>query len=317
MPKVTIGMPTYNSQMFLEQAIVSVLSQTYQDFELVICDNCSSDDTERIINLYSEKDSRIRFFKNPENLGLFENCNQCIRHSSGEYINIMHSDDVMLPRNIEVKVEIFEKYPNVGLVGSSIEVIDGENNPVTWDLNPDWSKYKQDIIESGRDWLINKISANNPICFPYVFLRKSVLDKSGLFNSKYAFVGDFDMWLRVALHCDVYFIQETLGKYRWHQNNISHQYNILTELTEIAQIWDELINQLNLPSEQLLSMEQRIFKGLFDYFIVKNFHRYDLNYLLKMTQVLAFWRKEEPRILVAVELLGQMIMDKNKILTDT
>ncbi|MEI6729528.1 MAG: glycosyltransferase, partial [bacterium] len=82
MPKVTIGIPTYNSQKFIEQAINSVLSQTYQDFELIICDDLSSDNTDEIINIYLEKDKRIRYFKNPEHIGLFENFNQCIKHSS-------------------------------------------------------------------------------------------------------------------------------------------------------------------------------------------------------------------------------------------
>ncbi len=317
MPKVTIGIPTYNSQKFIEQAINSILNQTYQDFELIICDDLSSDNTDEIINIYLEKDKRIRYFKNSEHIGLFENFNQCIKHSSGEYINILGHDDVMLPRNIEVKTEVFEQYPNVGLVGSSIEIIDGENNPVIFDLNPNWSKYEKDTIELGRDWLINKVSANNPICCPFVFLRSSILEKSGLFNSKYDFVGDYDMWLRVALYSDVCFIKETLGKFRWHLNNESCKYDDLYYLTEVSQIWNELIDQLDLPPEKLLAMEDRIFRGLFDFFIVKNFTQYDLNYLLKMSEILYHWRSAQSRILIPVEMLGQSIIKLNRLLADT
>jgi glycosyltransferase involved in cell wall biosynthesis len=286
MPKVTIGIPTYNSERFIEQAINSVLNQTYKDFELIICDDLSNDNTDEIINIYLEKDKRIRYFKNSEHIGLFENFNQCIKHSSGEYLNILGHDDVMLSRNIEVKVEIFEQYPNVGLVASSIEAIDEKNNTV----NLNWAKYNNSSLVFGRDWIINKVSANNPICCPFVFLRRSIIEKSGLFNSKYKFVGDFDMWLRVALYSDVYFIQEVLGLFRWHQNNESHKYNELYYLAEVSQIWDEFIEQLNFSLEDLEKIEDRIFKGLFEFFIVNNIYHDNLDYVLEMNQILITWR---------------------------
>jgi len=309
MPKVSIGIPTYNSEKFLAQAIESVLSQTYTDFELIVSDDGSNDNTDSIVSFYAEKDKRIRYLKNSNRLGLFGNFNNCIEHSSGEYINILGHDDVMLPRNIQVKTEIFEQYSNIGLVASSVEVIDADDNPV----NLGWGKYDSDALEVGKDWVVHKVTAHNPICCPFVFLRRSVIEKSGLFNSKYPFVGDFDMWLRVAIHADVYLIHEVLGRFRWHETNESHKYDGLYYLTEVSQIWDEIIERLNLPFEKLQQMENRILTGLSEHFILA-FINHDLNTALQMSQVLDCWRGRDRQLSIAIKLLGKQVQELNQSL---
>ena len=85
-PKVTVCLPTYNSGEFLRYAIDSILEQTFTDFELIISDDCSTDNTPEIIRSYLEKDSRIQYLQNSHNLGLFPNWNRCLESASGEYI---------------------------------------------------------------------------------------------------------------------------------------------------------------------------------------------------------------------------------------
>ena len=310
MPKVTIGIPTYNSEKFIIQAIESVLNQTYQDFELIISDDGSTDNTHAIVSFYAEKDKRIRYIKNSNRLGLFGNFNNCIEHSSGEYINILGHDDVMLPRNIEVKNSILDQYPSVGLVASSVEIIDAYNKPV--DLGG-WGRFDCDSLEVGRDWIINKVTAHNPICCPFVFLRKTVIEKSGLFNPKYHFVGDFDMWLRVGLHADVYLIKEVLGQFRWHETNESHKYDDLYDITEVSQIWNEIIDRLNLPFEAIEKLEDRIITGLFNRFILASINQ-DLQTALKMSQVLDCWRGKERQLSLAVKILGTKVQELHQSL---
>jgi glycosyltransferase involved in cell wall biosynthesis len=306
MAKFSIAIPTCNSEKFLKQTIESVLNQTYKDFELIICDDNSTDGTIELASFYADKDKRIRCFQNPNRLGLFPNFNQCIKYASGEYINILGHDDVMLPRNLEVKCQIFETYPNVGIVASSVDIINDDGNLV--DLN--WGQYERDSLELGKQWVINKVSAHNPICCPFVFLRRQTIEQAGLFSEQYSFVGDFEMWLRVALHADIYFVKEVLGYFRWHQQNESHRYDALYYLTEVSKIWDEIIDRLNLQGNQLLQMEDRIIKNLFDHFVVSHFH--DLDYALKMCQVLDKWRTHDRKLSLAVQSLGNKIIELNQ-----
>ena len=217
----------------------------------------------------------------------------------------------MLPRNLEVKCQIFDTYPNVGIIASSVDVIDDDGNPV--DLN--WGQYDRDCLELGKEWVINKVSAHNPICCPFVFLRSQTIEQAGLFSEQYPFVGDFEMWLRVALHADIYFIKEVLGYFRWHQQNESHSYDALYYLTEVSKIWDEIIDRLNLQENQLLQMEDRILKGLFDHFIVS--HLNDLDYVGKMCQVLDKWRSQDRKLSLAVNSLGNKIIELNQSLVQS
>ncbi len=311
MPKISIVIPTYNSEKFLKQTIESVLNQTYKDFELIICDDDSTDKTIDIVSFYANKDKRIRCFQNPKRLGLFPNFNQCIKHASGEYINILGHDDVMLPRNLEVKCQIFDTYSNVGIIASSVDAIDDDGNPV--DLN--WGKYDCDSLELGKEWVTHKVSAHNPICCPFVFLRRQTIEQAGLFSEKYPFVGDFEMWLRVALHADIYFIKEVLGYFRWHQQNESHSYDALYYLTEVSKIWDEIIDRSNLQGNQLLQMEDRILKGLFDHFLVNYLN--DLDYVGKVCQVLDRWRGKDRKLFLAVHSLGNKIVELNQSLAQS
>ncbi len=94
-PKVTVCLPTYNSGEFITQAIDSILEQTFKDFELIISDDCSTDNTPEIIRSYLEKDRRIKYLQNSQNLGLFMNWNRCLESASGEYITVFAQDDLM------------------------------------------------------------------------------------------------------------------------------------------------------------------------------------------------------------------------------
>ncbi|MBW4648113.1 MAG: glycosyltransferase [Kastovskya adunca ATA6-11-RM4] len=303
MPKVSVGIPTYNSQKFLSQAIDSVLNQTFQDFELIISDDASTDETPEIVANYAAKDQRIRYFKNPTRVGLFANFNKCIERSSGEYINVLGQDDVMLPKNIEEKVNILDSYPSVGLVASSVEVIDDDYNQLNWP----WAKYSEDVLEPAREWVINKVTPNNDICCPFVFLRRQVIEKVGLFNCRYSYVGDFEMWLRVGLVADVYFLQEVLGYYRWHQSNESQKYDDLYYLTEVSQVWDDIINKLDLADLEQRNLEDRVVLGLFNYFISRNF--LDLDYTLQICKFLDGWRGRNRDLTLAASKLGGYIQE--------
>src|SRR5579863_4981502 len=94
-PVISICIPTYNGEKYLSECLYHVLNQTYSNFEVIICDDCSTDNTTEIINSYQQKDNRIKIFRNERNLGLCGNWNRCVEHSSGKWIKFIFQDDWM------------------------------------------------------------------------------------------------------------------------------------------------------------------------------------------------------------------------------
>lgn len=126
MVKVSVCMPVYNGENYIAESIQSVLDQTYQNFELIISDNCSTDKTSEIVKSFD--DSRIKYLRNSENIGLVANFNQVIGLAIGKYICIWAHDDVMFPDNLSSKVAILDKHENVGFIHSDVQLIDGNSN---------------------------------------------------------------------------------------------------------------------------------------------------------------------------------------------
>lgn len=139
-PKVSIGIPVYKGENFLENAIRSILAQTYQDWELIISDNDSPDNTGAIARKYSEQDKRIRYSRNPKNLGANANYNRCLELARGEYFKWMAHDDWISPRYIEKCVEVLDNQPDAGLAfGMPKEMLDEERPYLNSDFSvPDW-----------------------------------------------------------------------------------------------------------------------------------------------------------------------------------
>jgi glycosyltransferase involved in cell wall biosynthesis len=123
-PRVSIGLPVFNGDNYLSQALDSLLAQTCQDFELIISDNASADRTQEICRAYAAKDQRIRYYRNEENLGAARNYNQVFELSSGEYFKWACHDDLCAPEFLERCVEVLDRQPNVILCFPRTNIID-------------------------------------------------------------------------------------------------------------------------------------------------------------------------------------------------
>jgi len=123
-PRVSIGIAVYNGERFLSQTLDSLLAQTYRDFELIVCDNCSTDRTEQICRSYSERDSRIRYHRNAANIGAPCNFNLTVSLSRGEYFKWAGADDLCAPEMIERCVAILDQRPEVVLAYAKTRLID-------------------------------------------------------------------------------------------------------------------------------------------------------------------------------------------------
>lgn len=136
MPRVTIGLPVYNGENFIADALESALGQTYRDFELIISDNASEDATEEICRRYAEKDSRVQYSRCEENIGASPNFNRVVDLAQGEYFRWAAHDDVCEPTFLEKCVEVLDRDPEVVLVHSLVRIIDDNGDPVRSYENP-------------------------------------------------------------------------------------------------------------------------------------------------------------------------------------
>jgi glycosyltransferase involved in cell wall biosynthesis len=129
-PTVSIGVPVYNGENFLGDAIESVLAQSVGDFELILCDNASTDGTRAICEAYAARDRRIRYYRNPRNLGAAANYNRAFMLTRGRYFKWLAHDDRLHPAFLEQTVAVMEARPEVVLCGSQVEVIDAQGAPI-------------------------------------------------------------------------------------------------------------------------------------------------------------------------------------------
>lgn len=145
-PQISVVMATYNrSEKFLSRSIESILSQTYKDFEFIIIDDGSTDQTAKIVQAYAQKDNRIRFFKNKENRGLIYSLNKGIDLARGKYIARMDDDDISLPERLEKQFKYMEKNPDIALVGTARYLIGYNPHNVLYEWTSQIDKEKAAI----------------------------------------------------------------------------------------------------------------------------------------------------------------------------
>ena len=222
MTKVSVAIPTYNGSKFLKDTIASVLCQTFQDFELVVVDDCSTDATEDVVRSFD--DPRIKFVKNRDHLGLPGNWNRCIGLCRGEYVTLFHQDDLMLPLNLEKKASLLERSSGVGLVCSNFTLIDSNGDISSQQIDLAEDNLAEDFIQKGDEFFKRLISGRNIVCCPSVLARRKCYERLGGFDLRLPFAADFEMWMRISQFYDVALLSESLIQYRWHEHNETHRY---------------------------------------------------------------------------------------------
>ena len=133
MPKVSIGIPVYNGERFLPEALDSMLNQEVEDFELIVSDNASEDRTEEVARSYCERDPRVRYHRNEVNVGLVANFNRVFELSTGPYFRWAASDDVLESHYLTRCVEVLDSDPGVVLAASEVRLIEADGSPVRFD----------------------------------------------------------------------------------------------------------------------------------------------------------------------------------------
>ncbi|MBA8845680.1 glycosyltransferase involved in cell wall biosynthesis [Ochrobactrum sp. RH1CCR137] len=214
-PLVSILVPSYNHGKFIAQTLSSLLNQTFRDFEIIIVDDGSTDDSvERILEF---RDPRIHLRQLTSNVGACKAMNLGIKQCRGEYIAVCNSDDIWLTNKLEIQLSDIQRAPNLAAVFSDVEWINdvGEHQATPWNsifAQPNRSRFK---------WLYDLITTGNCLCHPSVLIRKKVYDNVGLYNNFYRQLPDYDMWLRVLQRYNIFVSKEKLVRFRLHDNNTS------------------------------------------------------------------------------------------------
>lgn len=212
-PLVSVVMAVYNGEKYLHEAIASVLTQTFVNFEFIIINDGSSDNSLSIINSYSDK--RIKLINNNGNKGLIYSLNSGIDASSGKYIARMDADDICLPERLKKQFEYLEFHPNIGVIGCDYLSFSEKH-----------SSYIKSIYKSGEIKSFLLFTAT--MCHPTLMLRKQILIENKLHYSETAkHVEDYDLWCRLILVTDFYNLNELLFKYRDHPHQVSHHYRAI------------------------------------------------------------------------------------------
>ncbi len=258
MPKVSVCMAAYNHERYVGRAIQSVLDQTYQDWELIISDDASTDHTPEIISDFS--DPRIKFFRFKQNQGIGATTFNCIRESQGEYIAILNSDDMFLHSKLEKQVRILDNQPNVAAVFTHTWFIDSQGKDYN-KLNIGFYTNKRNIFNKSNrsrfEWLNYFFYHHNTLCDPSVMTRREVFTTIAPVED---ITGDFGRWVRTCLQHEIFIIPEILLNFRIHAKNTSG--NWLEPPSKIS--WPLLLilrNYLEITAPDDLRL---IFPGFFD-----------------------------------------------------
>ncbi|WKN40720.1 glycosyltransferase [Tunicatimonas pelagia] len=243
-PLVSVVMPVYNTAPFLRQAIDSILRQTYINFEFIIVDDASTDDSLDIIRSY--RDTRIYLISNEVNQGISKTRNLGMQQAKGKYIAVFDSDDIAFSTRLEKQVEYLEKHDDFGLVGGEVLPIDSCGNVI----GPTW-KYPARPEEIPVLLLFRNYFAQAA-----VMLRVNSLPAS-LYDPTFITAGDYELWTRIARKVKVWNIPSPVLKYRVHQSSITRRHDKQSSTKSIVKIIKNQLSylQMNLSEEELELMK--------------------------------------------------------------
>ncbi len=201
MPQVSVLMPVYNNEAYVKEAIESMLNQTYSDFELIVLDDCSTDNSANVIKQFDDK--RIIYHCNAKNLGLANNLNVGLKMARGKYIARMDGDDISLHTRLQTQVDFLERNTDIDLCSCGLEKFGTEHDIWIREINPEQVKITMLFY--------------SPILHATSVWRREVFEKHNLYYHQDAFPAeDYNLWSRAVFHCKLVNIPQVLYKYRIH-----------------------------------------------------------------------------------------------------
>jgi len=250
MPKVSVIIPTYNSANYLPEAIESVLAQTYKDFEIIVINDGSTDNTKEIVAPYLD---RIIYSEVP-NGGPAKARNRAIRESSGEYVAFLDADDIWYPDKLDRQITVLSGNQNYSLVHSDASY----TRTYSSQESRTWFNLKK-RVKTG--WVFSELLSENFILVPSVIIKRDCLERVGLFDEDLKCWEGYDLWLRIAFEHQIGLVNTPLFFRRIHESNLFYSdplYEVLGLIT-IMKKWDN--QALKLTEVDRKTINQRLKLG--------------------------------------------------------
>jgi glycosyltransferase involved in cell wall biosynthesis len=210
MPRISVIIPTKNRAHYLGGALSSVLNQSFGDLEVLVIDDASEDNTEEVVRSF--RDPRIRYMRHSESRGGSAARNTGIRNAVGLLIGFLDDDDEWLQQKLKLQVKLLDAASDrIGCIYTGFELFDSDRNERVGVWTP---RHRGDLREKLLEG--NVVSTTST-----VLLRKSYLDRAGLFDEELPSMQDYDLWLRLAQFCQFEYIEQPLVRYRLHETRIS------------------------------------------------------------------------------------------------
>ena len=205
MAKTVFLLPVYNAGKFLDECLEGILGQSFTDFRVIACNDGSKDTSLQILQKYAAKDPRVTVLDNPQNLGIVGTRNRLLKAipPETEFVAWIDADDVCLPYRLERQMEFLTEHPEVGGVGSSLEIID-ENSQVTG--------FRSYPCNPGE--IRKKLPLSNILAQPAMLLRREVINKTGEYSTSCPVCQDYEYWLRAFDHCEFANLPDPVIRYR-------------------------------------------------------------------------------------------------------
>lgn len=236
-PSVTVLMSVYNGATYLREAIKSILSQSYKDFEFIIIDDGSTDDSLKIIESFAQSDNRI-YFESHENCGLPTSLNKGLRLAKGTYIARQDADDISLPYRLQKQIEFFHNHTDAVLVFGGLQFID-KNGRVEGTLTPG-------IADELIPWHL--LFTNCVLGHGQVMFRKEAVLALGGYDVQYKYGQDYELWSRLVRQYTIHSIPDILFQYRRHENNISNAHYGIQQAFGVTVVSQNLSWLLEVPT---------------------------------------------------------------------
>ena len=202
-PKISVVLPTYNGAATLADAVRSILNQTFQDMELIVVDDASSQDINAVLEEF-KGDEKLRYIRNDSNIGLAASINAGVAAAKGRYIARMDDDDFSVSIRLETQLEFLDAHTDVDVVGGGIALYDRDLNYIRDHMFP--SEHEEIVRFLCR--------GNNPLAHPSVMFRREFFDRAGGYNASLRRVEDLELWGRMALTCRYANIPQVLLRHR-------------------------------------------------------------------------------------------------------
>ena len=212
-PRITVAMSVYNNAPYLAAAIESICAQSFADFEFVIVNDGSSDESGAIIDRFAASDSRIRAIHQP-NAGLIASLNRILDEARGTLIARMDGDDIALPERFARQVAYLDAHPHIGVLGTGCSCIDEQGKP---------HLYRFENVVSTEE-ILDDLKNGPPLCHPSVMMRTEVVRAVGGYHRSYAHCEDYDLWLRLSERVPLANLPDRLLLYRQSPTQVSNRH---------------------------------------------------------------------------------------------